>query len=183
MMKRFIWIILLVSLQCGSFLYAQKVNKKSIEKEIAIELKRMETGGWKLWNSNEAWQSVLSKKYTKQNEPMIMADGEWTNRYIVCTASAEHRSLNTALQLAETKARSEIVSKMKTQVDVTFVQTSRTKTSSSTIVTTENRTGTAINKHADLKMTQSEKIFTIYRKTDNDVYVVEVCMALDLKEE
>lgn len=183
-MKKYLLILLLLGTQlCGLPLHAQKKAKNAVAKEMAAEQKRLETEGWKLWNSNETWQELLTKKYAMLSEQIVDEDGESLNRYIVCTASAEHRSLNTAMQLAETKAKSDIASKQKTDVDVTTVQMNKTRTADNSIVDSEDRTGTAINKHSGAKMNKVEKLSTIYRKTEKDVYVVEVCMALDMQKE
>ena len=116
-----------------------------------------------------------------QDELMVV-DGEKVNRYVISVAFAENRSLNTAMQLAETKAKSDIASKQKTLVDVTTVQTNKTKTVDKDIVESEDQTGTAIYKHSDAKMNKVENVFVIYKKTEKGMYEVEVCLALDMKQ-
>lgn len=181
-MKRTLFFILILLSQLNvSFMYAQKKTKNLSDKEIAREQKRLETEGWKLWNSSGNLKEMLTNKYSMQDELMVV-DGEKVNRYVISVAFAENRSLNTAMQLAETKAKSDIASKQKTLVDVTTVQTNKTKTVDKDIVESEDQTGTAIYKHSDAKMNKVENVFVIYKKTEKGMYEVEVCLALDMKQ-
>ncbi len=176
-------LILLVAgmLMGNAAVFAQKKSKDPFAKEIAAEQKRLESEGWKVWNSTEVLQQLLRQKYVMQNELMVTADGEKKNRYIVSKATAQNRSLNTAISLAETKAKSDIASKQKAVVDVTTVQLNSTKNTDGNVVESADRTGTSISKHSNVRMNKVERVLTLYRETAQGQYCVEVCMALDLK--
>lgn len=178
---------LLIVLVAGIFMgntavFAQKKSKDPFAKEIVSEQKRIETEGWKVWNSTEELQKLLRQKYVMQNELMVTDAGEKKNRYIVSMASAQNRSLNTAISLAETKAKSDIASKQTAVVDVTTVQLNSTKNNGGDVVELEDRTGTSISKHSNVRMNKVERVLTLYRETAQGQYCVEVCMALDLKD-
>ena len=118
-------LILLVAgmLMGNAAVFAQKKSKDPFAKEIAAEQKRLESEGWKVWNSTEVLHQLLRQKYVMQNELMVTADGEKKN----------------------------------------------------------DRTGTSISKHSNVRMNKVERVLTLYRETAQGQYCVEVCMALDLK--
>lgn len=152
---------------------AQKRRDSAAMEQMNTELQHLEQDGWKLLDCNEHLRDKWMYLHMMEETYMANEEGDSVPRYMVCFATCENPSLQVAMQLAAVKARKELATQMETTTDVTTVRLRKVGENIS------DQFGVSVDKHTRLNLNRVEKVLTIYRKKENQLYEVKVFLALD----
>ena len=158
------------------------LDKEKSTKDAKKMMKQLQKEGWQTMASDKPMDMQIVDDRIMASEVVQNADGSTVNRWLMHTSMATQGSYNAAIAQARLACQTEIAAKIETRLFGALEQKISGEQESADKATTLDKFHQRFKAIVDGCLTNMKRGLTMYRRTANDNYEVQVTYAYDRKE-